>query len=76
MEQFTDYKQVISNGKPFTDNQFPPTIASIFDPSDYSENANIELYSSIEWKRASEIFTPEIGGFDVFPNEIHEQDII
>jgi len=39
-----DFQGVIASGAPFEDEEFPPTLQSVFDPADYSEHANLELY--------------------------------
>jgi hypothetical protein len=66
-----NYNQIIAKGAPFEDTEFPPNLGSIFDPADHSDNANINLYTTIEWKRASEIF----GEFVLLPDHIGADDI-
>ena len=62
-----DYKQIIESGLPFTDTEFPADLTSLFDPAQYSEETNIDLFTTIEWKRASEIYP---NGYKVFPSEL------
>ena len=69
----TDYQSIIASGVEYVDNEFPPNLASVFDPADHSEDANVNLYTSLEWKRAAEIY-PE--GYDIFPSEILADDIV
>ena len=58
-KRYTDIKkaveEVIASAKPFTDEDFPPQRDSIYNSSRdkyYDQN----LFDSLEWKRASEIF--------------------
>lgn len=59
-----DWKSIVSKGEAWTDDNFPPTYESIFNASDF-EADEPPKYTSLEWKRASEIF-PE--GFTVLPD--------
>lgn len=77
-----NYQEVINSCTPFTDPDFAPNLQSIFDPADHTDNANLDLYASIEWKRATEIY-PDINhddplvpsGFVIFPEQIDADDI-
>ena len=76
-----NYQEVINSCTPFTDPDFPPNLQSIFDPADHVGN-NLDLYASVEWKRATEIY-PDISGADplmpsgfvIFPEQIDADDI-
>ena len=66
-----DWQAIIAAKEPFEDEEFPPALTSIYDKNDHSENANIELYESLEWKKPAEIY-PD--GFGVFPDELKQSD--
>ena len=51
-----DWHAIIASKEPFIDDEFPATLTSIYDKKDHSDNANIELYESIEWKKPADIF--------------------
>lgn len=76
MEGLVDYEAVMQIGEPFTDQDFPPNLGSVFDPEDHAANANINIYTNIEFMRASEIF--EEGEYVIFPEnaQIQSSDII
>ena len=74
-EILLDHQQIIDQGYSFTDRVFPPNLGSVYDPQDCSKNADLQLYSSLEWKRASEIYP---NGFAIFKEtgEIGCNDVI
>ena len=69
MEQFV--QTTIARGRPWTDPDFPPTQASLYD-ADIDE-VDEAMYKSFSWKRASEIFNPVYIFEDgVEPNDINQ----
>lgn len=66
-----DWKSIISKGEAWTDDKFPPTYDSLFNPSDY-EADEPPKYTGLEWKRASELF-PD--GFSIVPDELDPEQI-
>jgi len=74
MEQYINYHQVIEQGMPFEDAEFPSNLQALFDPDDFTENANVQLFTDIEFKRASDIFGE--GNFDILPPVIEPSSII
>ena len=69
MEAFV--QKIISEGKPWTDPDFPPERSSLYDPS--IDSVDTDQFDSYEWKRASEIFDPVYVFEDgVEPNDINQ----
>ena len=67
-------EKIIAQGKPWTDSEFPPELSSLYDPQiDRSCDAN--LFQSLTWKRASEIYqgqNPQIFADGIEPNDINQ----
>ena len=70
-EAISKIEQIILEGKPWTDPDFPPQLSSIYNTSRdkyYDRN----LFDSLEWRRASDIYSRPV----VFDNGIAPDDIV
>ena len=66
--------QVIQAGQPFTDKEFPPCQASLFDEHDHPSKA--EKFKNYIWKRASDFYKhPEVFQQGVHPNDINQGNL-
>ena len=63
-------QKTIARGKPWTDQDFPPTVKSLYDPA--IDQVDESLYRSFSWKRASQIYK-QVHVFEdgVEPNDIN-----
>ena len=67
-------QEIISNGAPFTDEEFPARLSSIYcDVEDDVTKEEREVYGKLIWKRASEIFdSPQVFVEGIEPNDIKQ----
>ena len=69
MERFV--QATIARARPWTDPDFPPTLASLYDAD--ADEVDEAVYKSYSWKRASEIYNPVYIFKDgVEPNDINQ----
>ena len=47
MESHINYTDIIQKNLPFTDKDFKPDLTAIFDPADYSDNADVNFYAGL-----------------------------
>lgn len=66
---------VSSKDKPsehtFSDDSFPPSLSSLYDPSDCTDDAPTQ-FANLEWKRIPELYP----NFVVLPDTLSESDIL
>lgn len=62
--------KVISEGKPWTDKDFPPEAKSLYDPNVDKGDAS---QFNLKWKRISEVYkTPQVFSGGIEPNDINQ----
>ena len=78
-EIYNNWEDIIHQGKPYTDPDFPPTRDSIYDEFDFTVDADIKFYQTLKWKRASQLFKKPVieenlvsypNGYSLFPDNI------